>query len=123
MRTFSAGSFGSVSPTAARRGTARPTRLDRIGPSVRMGEEHSTGGRTMTSPFPGMDPYLEHPGYWRDFHQSFITYWRDWLADNLPDHYDVSIDERLGVVQEYGSGKAMLPDVSITQSEALPEEL
>ena len=54
----------------------------------------------MTSPFPGMDPYLEHPGYWRDFHQSFIIYWRDWLADHLPDHYAVRIDERLGVVAE-----------------------
>ena len=43
----------------------------------------------MASPFPGMDPYLEHPGFWRDFHQSFIPYWRDWLLDHLPDHYDV----------------------------------
>jgi hypothetical protein len=71
-----------------------------------------------------MDPYLEHPGYWRDFHQRFITYWCDWLADHLPDHYDVRIDERLGVVQEVdGGGKVMLPDLSVSQSEALPERL
>ncbi len=65
----------------------------------------------MTRPFPGMDPYLEHPGYWRDFHQRFITYWCDWLADHLPDHYAVRIDERLGVVAEQsGWSKRMLPE-------------
>src|SRR5262245_32508371 len=77
----------------------------------------------MNSPFPGMDPYLEHPGYWRDFRQSFITYWRDWLLDHLPDHYSVRIDERMGVVQEQGGGKAMLPDLSVSQSKPLPEQL
>src|SRR5262245_49225854 len=77
----------------------------------------------MTSPFPGMDPYLEHPGFWRDFHQSFIPYWRDWLLDHLPDHYDVRIDERLGVVQDEGGGTARIPDLSIMQSQALPTAL
>jgi hypothetical protein len=71
-----------------------------------------------------MDPYLEHPGYWRDFHQSFITYWRDWLLDNLPDHYEVRIDDRLGVVAEQpGGGKTMLPDLSVSQSAPLPESV
>ncbi len=78
----------------------------------------------MTSPFPGMDPYLEHPAYWRDFHQSFITYWRDWLLDHLPDHYEVRIDERLGVVAEVnGDGRTMLPDLSVSQSQPLPREV
>ena len=36
----------------------------------------------MPSPFPGMDPFLEHPDVFSDFHDSFITYlregpWRD----------------------------------------------
>lgn len=26
----------------------------------------------MPSRFPGMDPYLEHPGVWPDFHAEFI---------------------------------------------------
>lgn len=75
----------------------------------------------MNSPFPGMDPFLEHPGFWRDFHQRFITYWCDWLAENLPDHYDVRIDERLGVVQGGGDPAVRFPDVSVTQSRPLPE--
>jgi hypothetical protein len=28
----------------------------------------------MASPFPGIDPYLESPRYWQDFHERFITY-------------------------------------------------
>ena len=27
----------------------------------------------MPSPFPGMDPYLEHPRHWQDFHTEFLT--------------------------------------------------
>ena len=36
----------------------------------------------MTSPFPGMDPYLEQ--HWGDVHQAFITYLRDTLQLRLP---------------------------------------
>ena len=52
----------------------------------------------MTSPFPGVDPYIEAQDYWPDFHMSFITYLRDALNDVLPDHYDARIDERLSLV-------------------------
>ena len=27
----------------------------------------------MQSPFPGMDPYLESPAFWSDFHSTFIN--------------------------------------------------
>ncbi len=53
----------------------------------------------MPSPFPGMDPYLEHPGSWPDFHHSFITYWCDALADALPANYEARIDERVNLEQ------------------------
>ena len=26
----------------------------------------------MTSPFPGMDPFLEDQGYWKEFHTKFL---------------------------------------------------
>ena len=33
----------------------------------------------MPSPFPGMNPYLEHPDTWEDFHTRFITHAADTL--------------------------------------------
>lgn len=69
-----------------------------------------------------MDPFLESPAYWRDFHQSFITYWRDWLLDHLPDHYEVRIDERLSVVDEEAERKDVLPDLSVSQTHPLPNQ-
>lgn len=39
----------------------------------------------MASPFPGMDPYLEDPAFWPDFHHRFLENWCDALADLLPD--------------------------------------
>jgi hypothetical protein len=53
----------------------------------------------MPSPFPGVDPYLESQHYWPDFHATFINYWREAVADVLPDHYEVRIDERFSLVE------------------------
>ena len=53
----------------------------------------------MPSPFPRMDPYLEDPAYWQDFHRSFITYCRDALLDNLPDEYEARIDEQIRLIE------------------------
>ena len=38
----------------------------------------------MTSPFPGMDPYLEDPAFWPDFHITFLYCWREAIANQLP---------------------------------------
>ncbi len=37
----------------------------------------------MPCPFPGMDPYLEHPGLWADVHHGLIEALRDALAPAL----------------------------------------
>ena len=37
----------------------------------------------MPSPFPGMNPFLEHPLVWQDFHQSLVTRIRDALAGQV----------------------------------------
>src|ERR1700683_5376010 len=56
-------------------------------------------GRTMKSPFPGMDPYLEDPAFWSDFHLTFIGCWREAIADVLPDPYEARLDETVHLVQ------------------------
>lgn len=53
----------------------------------------------MTSPFPGVDPFVESQGYWPDFHSTFVAYWRDALNDLLPDHYEARVDERVSLVE------------------------
>jgi hypothetical protein len=69
----------------------------------------------MKSPFPGMDPYLEDPAYWEDFHRRFITQIADYLLERLPAGYDARIDQRIRLVDADGSGIAVrLPDVAVT---------
>ena len=72
----------------------------------------------MTSPFPGMDPFLEVSGDWRDFHASFIASCRDAINDRLPDPYVARIDERFRVVRtRQGGGRGRYPDVSVVRTE------
>ncbi|MGF1582433.1 MAG: DUF4058 family protein [Gemmataceae bacterium] len=49
----------------------------------------------MSSPFPGMDPYLEHPILWHDLQQYFITHLADTLTEVLPRRYLVNIQDRV----------------------------
>src|SRR5207249_4259942 len=42
-----------------------------------------------------MDPYLETPALWSDFHASFIVYWSAALLDCLPRQYDARIVEKV----------------------------
>jgi hypothetical protein len=64
-----------------------------------------------------MDPYLETPAFWSDFHASFITYWRDALADQLPDAYEARIDERVNLVELRPEKiKRVEPDIAIARA-------
>jgi Protein of unknown function (DUF4058) len=51
----------------------------------------------MPSPFPGMDPYLEDPEIFPDFHDRFITYVRENLQESLPVPYFAAIGRRLWI--------------------------
>jgi len=77
----------------------------------------------MRSPFPGMDPYLEDPALWSDFHSTFINYWREAIADLLPDHYEARIGDRVSLTEGFdGPGKRIIPDVSIHRGGAVPAD-
>jgi Protein of unknown function (DUF4058) len=51
----------------------------------------------MPSPFPGMNPYLEQPDAWSDFHLAFVPALRNELVAQLFPRYLVKLEERLYV--------------------------
>ncbi len=70
----------------------------------------------MSSPFPGIDPYLESQGYWPDFHASLTTYCRDALNDVLPESYEARLGEQLRLVERRAlQARTVLPDVAILE--------
>lgn len=72
----------------------------------------------MASPFPGMDPFLELPVYWSDFHSRFVNAWCEAVADALPLDYEARIDETMYLVERDPDARKLgRPDVSISQRE------
>ncbi len=51
----------------------------------------------MQSPFPGMDPYLEAPSIFPDFHDRFITHLSEALQPGLPVPYYAALGRRAWV--------------------------
>ncbi|MBW4681490.1 MAG: DUF4058 family protein [Microcoleus vaginatus WJT46-NPBG5] len=67
----------------------------------------------MPSPFPGMNPYLEHPEVWPEVHHRLITAIADILNPLVLPKYRVAIEKR---VYELGGEKSVLvgiPDVIV----------
>jgi hypothetical protein len=48
----------------------------------------------MPTPFPGMDPYMEHPGLWEDVHTRLIVAIADELAPMVRPRYRVAVERR-----------------------------
>jgi hypothetical protein len=67
----------------------------------------------MPSPFPGMDPFLENPGIFPDFHDSFITYLRENLQASLPPPYYAALGRRIWIAT---SRRSIEPDVHVLRS-------
>src|SRR3954447_6493513 len=49
----------------------------------------------MPSPFPGMDPYLEHPYRWPSIHTQLISGLPAVIEPVLPERYTISVEERV----------------------------
>lgn len=49
----------------------------------------------MPSPFPGMDPYLEHPVLWEGFHARLVVAIANHLQPRLDPRYVASVEERV----------------------------
>ena len=49
----------------------------------------------MLNPFPGMDPYLEHPELWHQVHNRLIVGIAEAIADQIAPQYRVSVEQRI----------------------------
>lgn len=67
----------------------------------------------MAGPFPGMDPYLEDPGFWSGLHGALIFSTMEDLNAQMPDEFTAWIDEQCYVVP---STRRIVPDVALTES-------
>ena len=72
----------------------------------------------MATPFPGMDPYLEHSDVWPDVHNSLIIALRDYLAPRVRPRYYVSIEQRTYRQEPGGLSFAGRPDVAVVAEPA-----
>ena len=67
----------------------------------------------MSSPFPGMNPYLENPAYWSEVHNRLIVNLADSLAPLIPPQYRVAIEQRTYLSDESDSVLVGIPDVAV----------
>jgi len=71
----------------------------------------------MPSTFPGIDPYLEDPDIWPDFHDRFASQISANLNSVLPPPYYARLEMRreVGIVEDVGGGRRIVPDVSVVR--------
>src|SRR5437016_11165047 len=48
----------------------------------------------MKTPFPGMNPYLEDPAFWPDFHRQLVASLFRALSSHLGDRYEALVGQR-----------------------------
>ncbi|MEG4171728.1 MULTISPECIES: DUF4058 family protein [unclassified Microcoleus] len=79
----------------------------------------------MPSPFPGMDPYLEHPDFWQETHHWLISAIAASLVPQIRPKYEVAIDKRIyEITDPHDSNSDSLlvgiPDVAIKRQSNNP---
>jgi hypothetical protein len=76
----------------------------------------------MPSPFPGMDPYIENPDLWGDFHGNLIPALRNALNAVLPRQYIATTDRHAWVERVGSEDVAHLgtPDVQVSKQPGRP---
>ncbi|MEO0397740.1 MAG: DUF4058 family protein [Cyanobacteria bacterium P01_A01_bin.137] len=67
----------------------------------------------MSSPFPGMNPYLEHPGLWAGIHHRLITAIANALEPKIQPKYIVAIEERVYEISGETAVLVGIPDVAV----------
>ncbi|MCE2499811.1 MAG: DUF4058 family protein [Dehalococcoidia bacterium] len=73
------------------------------------------------NPFPGMNPYLENPDIWPDFHNGLVGQLRDVLGPQLPDRYRIALQRRVEVEEPFGASSGLnlrVPGALVTNESA-----
>lgn len=70
----------------------------------------------MPSPFPGMDPYLEHPALWPQVHTALIVELQLYLAPLLRPRYRVVVEQRTYLTLVESQELIGIPDVGIVET-------
>jgi hypothetical protein len=70
------------------------------------------------SPFPGMDPYVESPRHWQDFHHRFIDDLSDAISERLPENYVARIEQDVLMVahDDEELDKLVGPDLTVSRT-------
>ena len=63
------------------------------------------------NPFPGMNPYLENPAIWPDFHFSLVAGLANALGSRLPHNYRIDLQQRVEVEAPPGNSFSMAASV------------
>lgn len=79
------------------------------------------GTPTMPSPLPGMNPFIEQPELWSEFHSRMIVAIADSLDDLLSREYRVAVEKRVYLSQDEEQVLIGIPDVSVTADSERPE--
>lgn len=80
--------------------------------SNRIGIPCFAGEHAMSSPFPGMDPYLEERSLWPDMHLRLINNIAEALQPQVRPKYLARINERIELT---GLGQGYIPDVMVVE--------
>ena len=75
----------------------------------------------MSTPFPGMDPYLERPSLWHGVHNRLIAALADLLGPLLRPRYFVAVEERSYLADPLAVGYSTVPDVGVIGPYAPPQ--
>lgn len=70
----------------------------------------------MPSPLPGMNPYLEQPELWSEFHSRMIVAIADTLDELLSRNYRAAVEKRVYLSQDDESLLIGIPDVSVNSN-------
>ena len=76
----------------------------------------------MPSPFPGMNPFLEQPDTWEDFHNTFLSYARAVIQNQVRNKYIVKVEMRLYLHELSGEERRYFgrADVGLSTPNAAP---